>query len=50
MNARIDEIRRSQEAQRGLIRTFAGFYLACFALGWFIAYVLHALTDRSAQW
>lgn len=50
MNARIDEIRRGQEAQRGLIRKFAGFYIACFAAGYFIAAVVHILTDRSAQW
>lgn len=50
MNSRIDHIRREQAEQRGFIRQFAGYYLACALFGYFIAYMLHALADRSAQW
>lgn len=50
MNSRIDDIRREQEAQRGFIRRFAGFYLACALFGYYLAYMAHALADRSGQW
>ena len=50
MTPRMEEIRREQSAQRGLIRSFIGIYLGCFIVGWYIAAAVQMLSDRSAQW